>query len=78
MVCICDVGITGKEAKKFMDAGKLVPDELIVGTWEILFWLLGMHLVSLVGLVTEKLNSTECLQKGWLLDGFPRTHSQVQ
>jgi len=49
----------GKKAKPFMDAGKLVPDEL------------------LVDLVKARLKETDVLEKGCLLDGFPRTSSQA-
>lgn len=50
----------GKEAKGFMDSGKLVPDQLVID------------------LIAEKLKSPECADKGWLLDGFPRTGAQAQ
>ena len=49
----------GKQAKKFMDAGKLVPDELVIG------------------IVIDRLQQVDCQQKGWLLDGFPRTKAQA-
>lgn len=50
----------GKEAKGFMDSGKLVPDQLVID------------------LIAEKLQSDDCKEKGWLLDGFPRTAAQAQ
>ena len=50
----------GKEAKAYMDAGKLVPDSLVIN------------------LVKEKLASPECVNGGWLLDGFPRTGEQAK
>jgi adenylate kinase len=31
-----------------------------------------------IDLVSEKLKSDECVEKGWLLDGFPRTLAQAQ
>eukprot|EP01006_Ploeotia_vitrea_P046339 TRINITY_DN67017_c6_g2_i1.p2 TRINITY_DN67017_c6_g2~~TRINITY_DN67017_c6_g2_i1.p2 ORF type:complete len:227 (-),score=133.93 TRINITY_DN67017_c6_g2_i1:29-688(-) len=31
----------------------------------------------IIGLVKEKLSSDECKEKGWLLDGFPRTKAQA-
>lgn len=48
----------GIEAKRYMDSGQLVPDEVVVG------------------LVKERLSKSDC-QKGFLLDGFPRTISQA-
>lgn len=48
----------GLEAKKFMDAGNLVPDEVVNG------------------LVKERLKNDDC-QKGFILDGFPRTVEQA-
>lgn len=49
----------GLEAKGYMDAGKLVPDELVVG------------------IVRERLAEADC-EKGFLLDGFPRTIPQAE
>lgn len=48
----------GKEAKKFMDAGNLVPDDVIVG------------------LIEERLKQGDT-DKGFILDGFPRTLAQA-
>ncbi len=48
----------GKKAKEYMDAGKLVPDEVVVG------------------MVKERLSQPDC-EKGFLLDGFPRTIPQA-
>lgn len=48
----------GKQAKAFMDAGKLVTDEIIIG------------------LVKERITQPDC-EKGFLLDGFPRTVPQA-
>eukprot|EP00984_Skeletonema_dohrnii_P004881 scaffold1719_cov83-Skeletonema_dohrnii-CCMP3373.AAC.4 len=50
----------GKEAKDFMDAGKLVPDEVIIGV------------------VKDRLEESDCVKSGWLLDGFPRTPAQAE
>ncbi len=49
----------GKEAKKFMDAGKLVPDDVVVG------------------MVKDRLSQKDC-DKGFILDGFPRTVAQAE
>jgi adenylate kinase len=50
----------GKRAKDFMDAGKLVPDEVIIGA------------------VKERIAASDCVESGWLLDGFPRTPAQAK
>ena len=49
----------GLKAKESMDAGKLVPDEVIIGV------------------VTERLAEPDC-QKGFILDGVPRTIPQAE
>ncbi len=48
----------GLSAEKFMNAGQLVPDEVVIG------------------LVDERLTLADC-QKGFILDGFPRTVVQA-
>lgn len=48
----------GLEAKKYMDAGDLVPDSVVIG------------------LVAERLKKPDT-QKGFILDGFPRTIPQA-
>lgn len=48
----------GLEAKKYMDAGDLVPDEVVIG------------------LVKERLQEPDT-EKGFILDGFPRTSTQA-
>ena len=48
----------GQKAKSFMDAGDLVPDDVIIG------------------LVTERLQDPDT-EKGFILDGFPRTSAQA-
>lgn len=48
----------GLEAKKHMDNGTLVPDEVTIG------------------IVRERLAQPDC-QKGFILDGFPRTTAQA-
>jgi adenylate kinase len=48
----------GREAESFMTAGKLVPDEVVIG------------------LVDERLSQADA-QKGFILDGFPRTVPQA-
>ncbi|MCK4906717.1 MAG: adenylate kinase [Spirochaetes bacterium] len=49
----------GNKAKTFMDAGDLVPDELIVAMAE------------------KRISGNDC-QKGFILDGFPRTSAQAE
>lgn len=49
----------GAEAKKFMDAGELVPDQVVIG------------------MVKERLAKDDC-EKGFILDGFPRTVPQAE
>ncbi|NOZ09977.1 MAG: adenylate kinase [Gammaproteobacteria bacterium] len=49
----------GKQAQAFMNAGDLVPDELIMGIME------------------TRLQEPDC-EKGFLLDGFPRTIPQAE
>jgi len=49
----------GLEARKFMDAGKLVPDGVVIG------------------MVAKRLQEPDC-QKGYMLDGFPRTKAQAE
>jgi len=49
----------GKQAKSYMDAGKLVPDEVVVG------------------MVKERLSKDDA-QRGFILDGFPRTVPQAE
>lgn len=49
----------GLQAKQYVDAGKLVPDEVTIG------------------IVRDRLQQADC-QKGFLLDGFPRTISQAE
>jgi len=48
----------GLEAKKYMDAGDLVPDELMIG------------------LIKDRLQEDDT-EKGFILDGFPRSTSQA-
>ena len=49
----------GLKAKDIMEAGQLVPDDLIIGV------------------IVERLKQSDCVEKGWLLDGFPRTKAQA-
>merc|ERR1712100_1008605 len=50
----------GLLAKNYMEEGKLVPDDVIIGV------------------VKARLEEEDCQQKGWLLDGFPRTLVQAE
>jgi adenylate kinase len=49
----------GLKAKSYMDAGDLVPDEVVIG------------------IVVERLDESDC-EKGFLLDGFPRSLVQAE
>ena len=49
----------GQEAARYMNAGKLVPDSVVIG------------------LVEERLKQPDA-QKGFILDGFPRTVPQAE
>ena len=49
----------GQSAKRYIDAGELVPDEVVIG------------------IVKERLQAPDC-QKGYILDGFPRTVKQAE
>jgi adenylate kinase len=49
----------GIEAKKYVDQGLLVPDDITIG------------------IVRERIQAADC-DKGFLLDGFPRTISQAE
>jgi adenylate kinase len=49
----------GRKAKAYMDAGELVPDDLVLA------------------MMRERLVRKDC-EKGFLLDGFPRTRAQAE
>ncbi len=49
----------GKQAKKVIDAGQLVSDEIVAD------------------IVADRIDETDC-EKGFLLDGFPRTLAQAE
>ncbi len=49
----------GQKAQKFMAAGELVPDDVVIG------------------IVRERLLQSDVQNKGYLLDGFPRTIAQA-
>lgn len=51
--------LLGLQAEAYMNAGKLVPDEVVIG------------------LITERLAQVDC-EKGYILDGFPRTVAQAK
>ncbi|XP_068343178.1 adenylate kinase 5, chloroplastic [Pyrus communis] len=50
----------GNKAKEFMNAGRLVPDEVVTA------------------MVTARLSCDDAKEKGWLLDGYPRSFNQAQ
>lgn len=49
----------GKKAKEYMEAGKLVPDGVVIG------------------IIEQRLKQSDC-EKGFILDGFPRTVAQAE
>ncbi|KAF7806490.1 adenylate kinase 5, chloroplastic [Senna tora] len=50
----------GNKAKEYMNAGRLVPDEIVNA------------------MVTARLSREDAKQKGWLLDGYPRSSAQAE
>jgi adenylate kinase len=50
----------GNKAKDFMNAGRLVPDEIVTA------------------MVAARLSCEDVKQKGWLLDGYPRSLAQAE
>ena len=50
----------GRKAKEYMDAGELLPDDVIVG------------------IVAERLGRDDTSNRGYVLDGFPRTVGQAE
>jgi adenylate kinase len=50
----------GRKAKEYMDAGELLPDEIIIGV------------------VEERLVKDDTRNRGFILDGFPRTVPQAE
>jgi adenylate kinase len=50
----------GRKAKEYMDAGELLPDDVIVG------------------IVAERLARDDTSNRGYILDGFPRTVGQAE
>jgi adenylate kinase len=50
----------GLRAKEYMDAGELVPDDVVIGV------------------VKERLDQDDTKNRGFILDGFPRTANQAE
>ncbi len=50
----------GERARQFMEAGELIPDEVVIG------------------LVRERLDQRDTRDRGYILDGFPRTVHQAE
>ncbi len=50
----------GRKAKEYMDAGELLPDDVIIGV------------------VEERLEHEDTKNRGFILDGFPRTVTQAE
>jgi adenylate kinase len=57
---VANATTVGLEAQSYMDAGKLVPDSVMLGV------------------VEERLNEPDVVDRGFLLDGFPRTVGQAE
>ncbi len=63
----------GQEAKRFIETGKLVPDELVTRLIK------QRLLATTISLVKQKPISVDPrVKKGYLLDGFPRNKQQAQ
>jgi adenylate kinase len=50
----------GRKAQEYMDAGELLPDDLIVG------------------IVNDRLHHPDVTERGYILDGFPRSVAQAE
>jgi adenylate kinase len=50
----------GRKAQEFMDAGQLLPDDIMLG------------------IIEDRLNKPDVVERGFLLDGFPRTVGQAR
>ncbi len=50
----------GRKAKEYMDAGELIPDDIVIGV------------------VRERLDQDDTKERGFVLDGFPRTVAQAE
>jgi adenylate kinase len=50
----------GRRAKEYMDAGELIPDDVVIGV------------------VAERLDQDDTKNRGFILDGFPRTVHQAE
>lgn len=79
---------TGIKAKEYMNTGRLVPDEIVI---MVLHYLANLSIFFLFPfqylmkrkpffwqMVTARISQEDAKEKGWLLDGFPRTFAQAQ
>ena len=76
----------GKKAKEYMDSGKLVPDQVVTDVCDLfvtdmIFWQTSVnYLIACYfkQMVVSRLSQLDVQERGWLLDGYPRSFSQAQ
>lgn len=76
----------GKKAKEYMDSGKLVPDQVVTDVCglfvtDMIFWQNSVNCLIphySKQMVVSRLSQPDVQERGWLLDGYPRSFSQAQ